>query len=202
MVQIESEIKSLPYKERKAEHMKRVGLSSYNTKLVNCADKVSNIKSLLANYEKYGEAIWEYFKGTKEDYYWYYSLALNALKEVSDKKVYLDFCKLFKQLFNTKICYVNLLSNKEINTLFHKIVPENDINWFNVCEISRHSNYVEIIARSICDYSITLKLYNNKAVVSTNSAKIIEKNYLKEMYKLFKNAFKNDYLNKVEKTLF
>ena len=99
LVNIESEIKSLPYRERKAEHMERVGNASRQIKMVNCADKVSNLKSMIKIYEKYKDKIWQFFNGTKEDIYWYYTLALEKLNEIKDEKVYQDFCELYKIMF-------------------------------------------------------------------------------------------------------
>ena len=190
MVKIESELKELPYKQRKAEHMKRVRKSSYNTKLVNCADKVSNLKSMIRIYKKGKEDIWKWFSGSKEDIIWYYTLALGALKEVSDKKVYQDFCKLYKKMFNKEIIYANLLTDKEIRDLFDKIVPQDNINWYDRLEISRYENYTNIVAWSVCDYTMSIELYNHKAEVSgIRSNGSINDNYIKEMYKIFGKAF-------------
>ena len=192
MVKTESEIKSLPYKKRKAEHMGRVGEADFETKLVNCADKVSNLKSMIAIYSKYGDNIWNYFHGTKEEIMWYYTIALNALKDVSNKKVYYDFCTLYKKMFNKRLLYVNLLTNKEIIELFDKIVPQNDVNWFTNKEIVRYKDHVEITAWSICDYQLTLKLNNHVALASTTAKSAYTKKYIKEMYKLFGIPFKKD----------
>ena len=195
MIDCESEKKSLPYRERKAEHMARVSKSSYNTKLVNCADKVSNLKSLIKCYNIYNEQIWQYFNGSKEDIMWYYTLALKVLKDVSDKKMYEDFCKLYKNLFKKEIIYSNLLSNDEIIKLFNKIIPQNEYSWFIHYDIERKPNHTEIVAWSNADYQLSLNLYNNKTTVTTNIDKsLVTKKYLKEMYKLFGNSFKNDYI--------
>ena len=202
MVKVESEIKSLPYAERKAEHMKRVSKAPRETKLVNCADKVSNLKSMIHIYSLYGDNIWNYFNGTKEEIISYYTMALGALKEVSNKKVYYDFCKLYKKMFNKNICYVNLLSDKEINKLFDKIVPQDDINWFTNKKIIRHKNCIEITAWSICDYQMTLKLNNRIAIASTNAKTAYTKNYLKEMYNIFGDSFKEDCVKEMQNNFF
>ncbi|MBO5885025.1 MAG: bifunctional (p)ppGpp synthetase/guanosine-3',5'-bis(diphosphate) 3'-pyrophosphohydrolase [Clostridia bacterium] len=99
IVNIESEHKELPYRERKAEHMNRVKVGPYKAKLVNCADKLSNIKSMYLDFLYIGDKLWERFNGTKEDIKWYYSLAIDCLVEVKDTKMYKDLQYYFEKLF-------------------------------------------------------------------------------------------------------
>lgn len=100
IISVESENKQLPYRERKAEHMSRVKNGSYQAKMVNCADKLSNIKSLYADQLLIGDEHWKRFNGTKEDTKWYYGLAIECLEEIKDTKMYKDLQYYFDKLFN------------------------------------------------------------------------------------------------------
>ena len=87
----ESEHKEMPYRTRKAEHMQRLKNASKRSKMVTCADKLSNIKNTYLDLKYYGEKTWDKFNGTKEDLRWYYSLALDSLKEIGDMPMYQEF---------------------------------------------------------------------------------------------------------------
>ena len=99
IINVESEDKSLPYRERKFEHMQRVKNSSTNAKMVNCADKLSNIKSMYIDHLTLGEKLWERFNGTKEDIAWYYSVAIDALEELKDIDMYQKVKYYYQKLF-------------------------------------------------------------------------------------------------------
>lgn len=99
LVGFESEIKSLPYIERKTEHMNRVRKAPLHAKMVNCADKLSNLKSMYLDYIYIKDEMWTRFKGTKEQIKWYYSLAIDCFNELKDKKMYNDLLYYFNKLF-------------------------------------------------------------------------------------------------------
>ena len=88
IVNDESEDKSKPYKIRKGEHMARLKQSPIKSKMVTCADKLSNIKSTFLDLKYYGEHTWDKFNGTKDDLDWYYHLVLDALKEIDGMQMY------------------------------------------------------------------------------------------------------------------
>lgn len=99
IVNVESEHKELPYRERKAEHMNRVKNGPVKAKMVNCADKLANIKSMYLDYLYIKDELWKRFNGTKDDIKWYYSLAIECLKEVKNTKMYKDLQYYFNKLF-------------------------------------------------------------------------------------------------------
>lgn len=99
IVGVESEIKGIPYRERKFEHMSRVAKASRECKMVNCADKLSNLKSIYIDHKYYGESVFDRFKGTKEDIKWYYGLAIEVLKDLSDTQMYQDLLYYYNELF-------------------------------------------------------------------------------------------------------
>ena len=95
MVQMETEIKGKAYKERKHEHMMRIMLSgTKEEKMVNCADKLSNLKSIYIDLKSNGSSTWQKFNAPREHILWYYGLSIRVFE--SDLKD----TKMFKQLLS------------------------------------------------------------------------------------------------------
>lgn len=88
LVASESEDKSKSYRDRKKEHMDKLSNAPYKAKLVNCADKLSNITDIIDDYNNQGDSLWRVFNGSKEDIKWYYGLAINALSELEGVKMF------------------------------------------------------------------------------------------------------------------
>lgn len=96
----ESEDKSLPYLERKRLHMAHLKASSERAKLVNCADKLSNLRAIYLDIKTFGNDVWKRFNGSKEEIKIYYSLALDALSSLEGRKIYKDLQYYFNKVFN------------------------------------------------------------------------------------------------------
>lgn len=58
--------------ERKKEYLREVKHADSETRLVSASDKLHNVRTILADYRKDGEAIWTRFSGKKEGTLWYY----------------------------------------------------------------------------------------------------------------------------------
>ena len=58
--------------ERKRSYLEEVKHSDDETRLVSASDKLHNVRTILADYRKDGEAIWVRFNGKKEGTLWYY----------------------------------------------------------------------------------------------------------------------------------
>lgn len=102
LVQFETEDKTKPYKERKLEHMNQVKNAPLEAKIVNCADKLSNLRCTLIDCTLEGERCFEKFNGTKEDIAWYYGLAIQSLEEVkntSAKGMYEELIRVYNEVF-------------------------------------------------------------------------------------------------------
>jgi (p)ppGpp synthase/HD superfamily hydrolase len=81
IVQTESEDKSKTWKERKQATIDHLGGLSLAEKQVCCADKLSNLRSMYADLQDIGEALWGRFNATKTDIRWYYEGIRDALRE-------------------------------------------------------------------------------------------------------------------------
>jgi len=96
-----TEKKELPWKERKIEAINRIKTASLEGKLVECADKISNLETMYNLYEEIGEEIWSSFKRPKEEQKWYYTEMYKAVIEnTNEKNPLFDRCdKILKLLF-------------------------------------------------------------------------------------------------------
>ncbi|MGD0652807.1 MAG: HD domain-containing protein [Thermoguttaceae bacterium] len=70
-----------PWQERKEAFLARLEHASPSVRLVVAADKLHNVRSLLRDYRRYGEAIWRHFKGGREKTLWYYRAVVEILKK-------------------------------------------------------------------------------------------------------------------------
>ncbi|MEH1887266.1 HD domain-containing protein [Nostoc sp.] len=61
-----------PWKERKQEYLERMHYASPEVRRVLQADKLHNARSILADWYRDKEAVWNKFKGGKEGTLWYY----------------------------------------------------------------------------------------------------------------------------------
>lgn len=71
-----------PWKKRKEDYIRHVKSASPSVILVSASDKVHNVRSLLAEYRRLGEATWEHFRGGREGTLWYYRALVAAYREV------------------------------------------------------------------------------------------------------------------------
>ena len=84
-----SENKSLPWKERKIETINKIKTASMDGKLVECADKISNLESLYNLYQEEGEEVWKSFNKPKEEQKWYYTNMFQAvLMNTTEKSIF------------------------------------------------------------------------------------------------------------------
>ena len=58
--------------QRKKDYLREVKHADLETRLVSASDKLHNVRTILSDYRKDGEAIWSRFTGRKEGTLWYY----------------------------------------------------------------------------------------------------------------------------------
>ena len=87
--------KSLPWEVRKNHTIEYLKTASTEVRLVTCADKLHNIRTMASDYNEIGDKIWERFKRGKDKQEWYYRQLIESLNVQSGNESYI---KLFKQL--------------------------------------------------------------------------------------------------------
>lgn len=71
-----------PWRERKEAYLAYLVEASRSVRLVAAADKLQNVRAILADYQLEGEALWERFNGGREDTLWYYPAVAEVLRTV------------------------------------------------------------------------------------------------------------------------
>ncbi len=86
IVQEVSENKQLEWKQRKQEAIDVIKNASIEGKLVECADKISNLECLYELYREQGEKVWDSFNKPKEEQKWYYTNMYDAVIANTNQK--------------------------------------------------------------------------------------------------------------------
>lgn len=67
------------WRGRKERYIRHLASATASVLLISSADKLHNARALLADYRKYGEAVWSRFNGGREGTLWYYGAVSAAL---------------------------------------------------------------------------------------------------------------------------
>lgn len=98
-VELETEDKSLPWKDRKLKQINELKENNSKVILIAFADKMANLTEMDSDYQLEKEKLWERFNRGKNEQHWYY----------------LEFYKIFKEskYFSQKqlMRYENVLAN-------------------------------------------------------------------------------------------
>ena len=71
-----------PWRERKETYIWHLKDADAETRTVSAADKLNNVRSILADYREVGEEIWVRFNGGRDGTLWYYrSLLVEFLRQ-------------------------------------------------------------------------------------------------------------------------
>ncbi|MGA7906231.1 MAG: HD domain-containing protein [Candidatus Sulfotelmatobacter sp.] len=65
-----------PWRQRKEDYIRHLKKAGADTRQVSAADKLNNVRSILADYREFGESIWARFNGGREGTLWYYRALL------------------------------------------------------------------------------------------------------------------------------
>ncbi len=76
------EIPKPPWKERKKKYIKHLKSISSSAQLISLADKLHNSNSILRDYKKIGDDLWDRFAGRKDGTLWYYRALVNTYKNI------------------------------------------------------------------------------------------------------------------------
>ena len=71
------EIPKPPWRERKERYLRHLQEGGEDVRLVSVADKLHNVRSIVSDYRRLGEQVWERFAGRREGTLWYYRALLD-----------------------------------------------------------------------------------------------------------------------------
>lgn len=98
----ETENKTLPYKERKQKKIESLKNSNIQSKMVKCADMLSNLSDIKTDIGLMGEQVWQKFNAPKEVIKWYYSSMIESMSELENiptLTMYKELKQTFEQIF-------------------------------------------------------------------------------------------------------
>jgi GTP pyrophosphokinase len=76
-----------PWRERKETYLQHLKKADAETRLVSAADKLNNVRSIVADYREVGESVWERFNGGRDGTLWYYRALLDEFQRESNRLV-------------------------------------------------------------------------------------------------------------------
>ena len=76
-----SENKALRWRARKTERIEALKTASPEICVVTCADKLHNLRTIISEYNRIGDTVWERFHGGVADQAWYYRSMLDAIAD-------------------------------------------------------------------------------------------------------------------------
>jgi (p)ppGpp synthase/HD superfamily hydrolase len=79
-----------PWEQRKRQYIAQLAHGSDSVKLVSCADKVHNARSIVADLREHGDAIWSRFTTGKSGTLWYYRTLVESYRQHGGPKRLLD----------------------------------------------------------------------------------------------------------------
>lgn len=92
-----------PWRERKQAQADLIAASSRDCKIVVLGDKLSNLRTIAADYRQLGDELWQRFHAPngKEDVLWYYRTLAEALAELAGTPPYEEYLQLLEKNFGT-----------------------------------------------------------------------------------------------------
>lgn len=89
-----------PWYNRKLHTINHLKKASMEVKMIACADKLSNIRSMIKGYNDMGDKLWNRFNAPYEKQKWYYENLVQSLKELEELKMYKQFKEAVDYLFD------------------------------------------------------------------------------------------------------
>lgn len=95
--------KDLPWEIRKRHTIEYLKDAPEDIKVVACADKLSNIRSMVFDYERIADEVWERFNAGEKQQKWYYTGLVESLcnmeYSVKKQKIFDEFRQEVERLF-------------------------------------------------------------------------------------------------------
>jgi (p)ppGpp synthase/HD superfamily hydrolase len=87
-----------PWRERKEQYIHRLRDEDDEVRLVSAADKLYNLRSILADYRELGEPFWERFNGKREGTLWYYRALNDEFLRKDPNRITSELARVLAQL--------------------------------------------------------------------------------------------------------
>lgn len=126
LVAYHTEDKSKTWEERKTECISHAAAADPTQRLLIAADKLSNLRSMAADYGEVGEELWSRFKADKQHQAWYYGELIAAMAQLQADP---HTCELYWEM----VCHYKTLFTQYY--IADEVIYETDGN--TVCALRR-----------------------------------------------------------------
>jgi (p)ppGpp synthase/HD superfamily hydrolase len=86
------------WQQRKRAYLEHLPEASPSARLVSCADKLHNARSILADYRQHGELLWDRFNAGRDDILWYYGELVRIFAEHGPERLARELALVVGQL--------------------------------------------------------------------------------------------------------
>lgn len=76
-----------PWKQRKLDYLELLRSADDDVRLVSAADKLHNVRTILTDYRREGDSVWDRFSGRRDGTLWYYRAVLEVLRAGSPNRL-------------------------------------------------------------------------------------------------------------------
>ena len=89
-----------PWRDRKQAQAALIAASPRDSKIVALGDKLSNLRTIVADYRQIGDGLWPRFSAPngREDVIWYYRLLADVLSDLAGLAPYEEYRRLLEEL--------------------------------------------------------------------------------------------------------
>ena len=79
-----------PWRERKEAYLAHLAQASASDRLISACDKLHNMRSLLTDYRRLGDDLWQHFRGGRDGTLWYYRTLADEFRKRSVRPLLVD----------------------------------------------------------------------------------------------------------------
>ena len=100
LVHIETAQRGTSWRGRREVQIERFRQADRDSQIVALGDKLSNLRTIAADYRLIGDQLWQRFHapGGKEDVLWYYTILADALRDLADTPPYEEYRRLLEEM--------------------------------------------------------------------------------------------------------
>ncbi len=73
-----------PWRQRKEQYLQRLQTASPSVRLIAAADKLDNLRDLLAHHRVFGDDVWAHFRGGRAGLAWYHRSVVDILRRTEN----------------------------------------------------------------------------------------------------------------------
>lgn len=96
------DIPGITWDERKQHTIEYLKTADKKVRMIACADKLSNMRSINKDFNDIGDRLWQRFNAGYDKQKWYYTSLVESFKALAEEgcKMYFEFCQLVKDVFS------------------------------------------------------------------------------------------------------